>query len=185
MIKGWSGGRGMVTRQLTTPSTSKSGVWLRLFVRLPLLHLLQVPPLPPLLLPVQRVPPTRAAALLSSRAGRRRHRHHLQPAERGLLLLPERLKAPVATTRKPALDAPQCRVRHPGPAPNVGQWYKTHRAPIIGVCIHVSPPPAGSPFRFGLGRSLALSLSLPRLRSLTFLRHMCTKHIANRTIADT
>jgi hypothetical protein len=28
---------------------------------------------------------------------------------------------------------------------NVGQWYKTHRAPISCVCIHVSSPGTGSP----------------------------------------
>jgi hypothetical protein len=28
---------------------------------------------------------------------------------------------------------------------NVGQWYKTHRAPITCVCIHVSSPGTGSP----------------------------------------
>ena len=55
---------------------------------------------------------------------------------------------------------------------NVGQWYKTHRAPITCVCIHVSSPGTGSPLPL-LVRSSASSARLRRVYQLRLVEKFC------------
>jgi hypothetical protein len=72
-----------------------------------------------------------------------------------LFLTSRKYKAQPARPKRPPVDGT-----------NVGQWYKTHRAPITCVCIHVSSPGTGSPLFFSSGTLCSLlCLSIDTLKN--------------------
>jgi hypothetical protein len=56
---------------------------------------------------------------------------------------------------------------------NVGQWYKTHRAPISCVCIHVSSPGTGSPLLLLWSAHFHPSANFDDLNFFSRICHFC------------